>query len=373
MRKRSIKDAPWYPYAVAACIAVTLFVILSNLGSVLSALGTFIGYFRPVIFGCIIAYIINPLSKLFKRSMFKKIKSEPRKNLLSNAFAFIGVLLFISFAVSVLAPQLLESAQTFSNNFDGYVDSLNSMLDKVSLMGHKVDVRSFIGSSENIMNYIVTFVSDNMNNIVDISTSAGKNIMHWLIAFILSIYLLAEKDMIKTGLKRLLKAVFRQDHYEEVRKFLRKCDDIFNRYIVFNVIDSFIVGIVTAIFMNIAGMEYAGLVAFVVGITNFIPTVGPIIGTVIGAFVLFMVKPSHALVFIIFFAIVQTLDGYVLKPRLFGNSLGLSGLWVLVAIVVGGNMFGITGILIAIPVVAVIDLIYSTYLLPWLEKRRTGY
>ena len=127
------------------------------------------------------------------------------------------------------------------------------------------------------------------------------------------------------------------------------------------------------IFMNIAGMEYAGLVAFVVGITNFIPTVGPIIGTVIGAFVLFMVKPSHALVFIIFFAIVQTLDGYVLKPRLFGNSLGLSGLWVLVAIVVGGNMFGITGILIAIPVVAVIDLIYSTYLLPWLEKRRTGY
>jgi predicted PurR-regulated permease PerM len=373
MRKRSIKDAPWYPYTVAACIAVTLFVVLSNLGSVLDALKTFLGFFRPVLFGCIIAYVINPLAKWFKRTVFKKIKSEQRKNLLANTFAFIGVLLFISFALYVLAPQLVESAQTFASHFDEYVNSLSSMLDKLSVLGFKLDVKSFIGSSENIMNYIVNFMSDNMNNIVDISTNAGKNIVHWLIAFILSIYLLAEKERLKTGLHRLLKAVFRQDHYDEVRRFLRKCDDIFNRYIVFNVIDSFIVGIVTAVFMSIAGMEYAGLVAFVVGITNFIPTVGPIIGTIIGAFVLLMVKPSHALVFIIFFAVVQLLDGYVLKPRLFGNSLGVSGLWVLVGIVVGGNMFGVTGILIAIPTVAIIDLVYSTYLLPWLERRRTGY
>lgn len=373
MRKRSIKDAPWYPYTVAACIAVTLFVALSNLGSVLGALKSFFGFFRPVLFGCIIAYVINPLAKWFKRTVFKKIKSEQRKNLLANTLAFICVLLFISFAVYVLAPQLVESAQTFASHFDEYVNSLSTMLDRLSLPGLKLDFKNFIGSSENIMSYIVNFVSDNMTNIVDISTNAGKNIVHWLIAFILSIYMLAEKEKLKTGLHRLLRAVFRQDHYEEVKKFLRKCDDIFNRYIVFNVIDSFIVGIVTAVFMSIAGMEYAGLVAFVVGITNFIPTVGPIIGTVIGAFVLLMVKPSHALVFIIFFAVVQLLDGYVLKPRLFGSSLGVSGLWVLVGIVVGGNMFGVTGILLAIPIVAIIDLIYSTYLLPWLEKRRTGY
>ena len=370
MRKRSIKDAPWYPYTVAACIAVTLFVILSRFTDVLSALGTFLGYFRPVIFGCIIAYVVNPLAKWFKKTLFKKVKTEQRKDLLSNAFTFIGVLLFISFGVSVLVPQLAESVQTFANNFDGYVDSLNQALSRLTIAGRKLDVESITGSSETIMSNIMNFLSDNMNNIVDFSASAGKNIVHWLIAFVLSIYLLAEKGKLKAGFIRLLKAIFRQDHYEEVRVFLRKCDDIFNRYIVFNVIDSFIVGIVTAVFMSITGMEYAGMVAFVIGITNFIPTVGPIIGTLIGAFVLLMVKPSHAFIFIIFTLVLQVVDGYVLKPRLFGNSLGVSGLWVLVGIVVGGNMFGVTGILLAIPVVAIIDLIYDVYFLPWLERRR---
>jgi predicted PurR-regulated permease PerM len=373
MRKRSIKDAPWYPYTVAACIAVTLFVVLSHFTDVLGALGAFFGYFRPVIFGCIIAYVVNPLAKWFKRTLFKKIKSDQRKDLLANAFSFIGVLLFISFGVSVLVPQLAESVQTFANNFNGYVDSLTQALDRLSIAGHKLDVKSIIGSSESIMNYIKSFMSDNMNNIVDFSANAGKNIIHWLIAFVLSIYLLAEKAKLKAGLIRLLKAIFRPDHYEEVRVFLRKCDEIFNRYIVFNVIDSFIVGIVTAIFMSITRMEYSGMVAFVVGITNFIPTVGPIIGTLIGAFVLLMVKPSNALIFIIFMLVMQILDGYVLKPRMFGNSLGVSGLWVLVGIVAGGNMFGVAGILLAIPAVAIIDLIYDMYFLPWLERRRTGY
>ncbi|MCR5234990.1 MAG: AI-2E family transporter [Lachnospiraceae bacterium] len=370
MRKRSIKDAPWYPHAVAACIAVVLYIVLSRFDSVIKCIGAFVGFFRPVIFGCILAYIINPLSRWFNKKVFRKIKTDTRRDIISNLTTFIVVIAFLVFSMMVLIPQLIDSVQTFSKNFDGYVASLNDVMGRISIAGHRLDIESLMGSSQDIMNAVFEFLGDNMNNILDISANAGKSVAHWLIAFVLSIYLLAEKKKIKAAASRLLRAVFRKDVYDEVCVFLRKCDDIFNRYIVFNLIDSFIIGIMNAIFMNILGMEYSGLVSFVVGITNLIPTVGPAIGAVIGAFVLFMVHPSHALIFLIFTLIVQIIDAYMLKPRLFGNTFGVSGLLLLIGVIVGGSMFGVPGVLLSFPGVAILDMIYNTYLLPWLEKRR---
>ena len=116
-------------------------------------------------------------------------------------------------------------------------------------------------------------------------------------------------------------------------------------------------------------MQFAGLVSVVVGATNLIPTFGPVIGGAIGAFVLLLVKPMHALAFLIFTVVLQTLDGYIIKPKLFGNSLGVSGLLILVSIVVMGNIFGVVGILLSIPVAAILDFIYRDAFLPWLEER----
>ena len=144
---------------------------------------------------------------------------------------------------------------------------------------------------------------------------------------------------------------------------------ILKRYIVFNLLDSLIVGGANAIFMAIVGMPYVGLVSFVVAIANLIPTFGPVIGALIGGFVLLMVNPWHALAFLIFTFILQTVDGYILKPKMFGDSLGVSGLWILVGVIVGGRAFGVVGILLAIPGVAILDFLYQEYFLPWLETR----
>ena len=122
--------------------------------------------------------------------------------------------------------------------------------------------------------------------------------------------------------------------------------------------------------MVIVGMPYVGLVSVVVAITNLIPTFGPVVGGAIGAFVLLLVKPWHAAVFLVFTLILQTCDGYILKPRLFGSSLGVSGLWILIGVIVGGRMFGVGGILAAIPAVAILDHVYRELFLPWLEWRR---
>ena len=130
-----------------------------------------------------------------------------------------------------------------------------------------------------------------------------------------------------------------------------------------------IVGIVNAIFMTIVGLPYVGLVSVLVAITNIIPTFGPAIGAIIGGFLLLLVEPWYAVAFLIFTAVLQLIDGYIIKPKLFGDSLGVSGLWILIGIVAGGKMFGIIGILLAIPMVAILDMIYHKFLLPFLENR----
>ena len=138
---------------------------------------------------------------------------------------------------------------------------------------------------------------------------------------------------------------------------------------LFNLLDALVIGCINAMFMAIAGIPYVGLVSFVVGATNLIPTFGPIIGAVVGALVLALVKVRYAIIFLIFTVVLQTCDGYLGKPKLFGTSLGVSSLWILVGVVVGGRMFGTAGMLLAIPAVAILDDLYSDYCMPWLERR----
>ena len=368
MKKRRIRDAAWFPMAVAICIGVVLYILLSRFTGIWGAAKTFFGFFKTVIMGCVIAYLVNPLAELFSR-LFKNVKKEKSRELLSNSLAFLTVLIFLAFSVAILVPQLVESMETFAGNLDGYIASASSMLESLGVSSSTVDISRFISSSEKILSDLSGLIYDNAGEIVIVITSTGKGLFQWVIALILSIYLLSEKKSLKEGFQRLLKAIFGEEKYREINSFLHKCNKICSCYIVYNLIDGLIVGCVNAVFMEIVGMQYAGLISFIVALTNLVPTFGPMVGLVIGGFVLLIVNPVHALMFAIFTLVLQLCDGYVIKPRLFGNSLGVSGLWILIGVIVGGNMFGVIGILMAVPCVAIIILIYESYLLPLLEKR----
>ena len=200
------------------------------------------------------------------------------------------------------------------------------------------------------------------------TASIGSHISAWLIGAIFAIYFLSEKDKLKTGAARLLKAILKQERYSKALPFLQKCDEILSRYIIFSLLDGTIVGIVNAVAMTIMGMPYVGLVSVIVGVTNLIPTFGPIIGAVIGAFILLLVNPTDVIGFLILTLVLQTVDGYIIKPKLFGDTFGVSGLWILAAVVVGGRVFGVIGILLAIPSMAILDYLYHEWFLPRLEK-----
>jgi len=366
---RSIKEKPWYNNAVALSIAVILYVLLTHWGVFRNSVSTFLHYFSPVILGAIIAYIVNPLSRFFGWALFRRVKREKVRTILSNLLAFITVILFLLFLLQMLVPQLIESVGTFAGNLDGYVASLRAMLDAWGVSASVLDLDRFISSSETLIDTVTEFVKENLSVILSTSVGVGKGAVQFLIAFLLSIYLLADKARLKASGQRFVVAAFGGAKYEKLARFLRRCHSILNRYIIFNLLDSLIVGGANAIFMAIVGMPYVGLVSFVVAVANLIPTFGPVIGAIIGGFVLLMVNPWHALAFLIFTVVLQGIDGYILKPKLFGDSLGVSGLWILVGVIVGGRAFGMVGILLAIPAVAILDFLYREYLLPWLETR----
>jgi predicted PurR-regulated permease PerM len=356
---------------VALCIAVVLYVVLSHFQGVWGALMTFIGFFKTVIIGCVIAFIVNPLSKLMGRSLFRKVKNQKTQLKLSNLVAFILVLLFLAFALLIMIPQLIQSVKMFMANFEGYKDSvLGWIADKgISLESLGIDI-SAVESAGSGLTSILSNVGKYAGSILSTTVDVGKTIMDLAIAFMMSIYILAEKSTLKKGCARLVRAIVGEDRYPGVCTFLAKTNAVFNAYIVYNLIDCLIIGVINAVFMLVTGMQYVGMISFIIAITNLIPTFGPLIGGAIGAFVLLLVKPIHALIFIIFAVVLQAFDGYILKPRLFGNSLGVSGLWILIGVIVGGKMFGLIGMLISIPLVAVIDFLYRNYLIPRLEKKR---
>ena len=368
MRMGKIRSAPWYPHTVAICIGVLLYFFLASFSDIRAGINTFFGYFSPVILGCVIAYIVNPLAGLFSR-LFRVIKKDCTRRLISNALAFFVVVLFIFFTGLILVPQMIDSIKTFVGNLDGYIASLSHMLENLGVTKSMFDLSSVIDSTENLLDVISKYIKENTNTILNTSVNAGMIVFRWVIAFILSIYLLTEKPRLKKGVQRLLRALFGGERYEEVHIFLRKCDKICSRYIVYNLIDSLIIGGVNAVFMTICGMQYVGLISFVAAVTNLIPTFGPMVGAVIAVFILLMVNPTHALIFLIFTLVLQTLDAYVIKPKLFGNSLGVSGLLIMVGVIAGSNMFGVVGILLAVPAVAIIDFAYTTMFLPMLEKK----
>ncbi len=367
--RKSVKNASWYPYAVAVCIGVLLYVFLTQFSDVKAGFSRIMSYFSPVILGCVIAYIVNPLANLFKDKIFCRIGRKKSRDMISNACAFLVVAAFLTFALIILIPQLISSVSTFSRNFDGYVDSLEKFVNNLPIRDEIPEIEKFIGSSEEIFSTISEFLAENVQKILSTSVVAAKTVFNVIIAVILSVYLLGSKDKLKYGVKRLVKASFGEEKGGEAVAFIKRCNAIFKSYIVYNLIDALIVGTVNALFMTALGMQYAGLVSFMVGLMNLVPTFGPVIGALLGGFILVMVNPMDALIFLIFTVLLQIVDGYILKPKLFGNSLGVSGLWILIAIIVGGAMFGVPGILLAIPVVAILDFMYNEFLIPALEKR----
>lgn len=349
-----LKEQPWANLAIGGSFVILFYVIITHIGLFGQFLATVYGWIRPLVIGLIIAYVLNPLTDWIGRKLLKKVANEKVRRLASTTITVAAVFLLIVLLMVLLIPQLVDSIRTFVNNIGGYTRSLAAFLDALD---GKIDgdppVIDLLGRFESLFSSALSSLTSNVGNVGGVASSIGSNVMDWGLGCIVAIYFLADQDRLIKLAGRVLRYMLGKSRFTTLATYWEPCNEIFVRFIAFDLLDGLLVGVVNCIFMLIAGIPYSVLISVVVGVTNLAPTFGPIVGGLIGGFILLLVNPWYALWFLIFTVVLQTIDGYVLKPRLFGGSLGVPPVWILITLIIGGRMLGVPGLLLSIPFAAI--------------------
>lgn len=363
----------WKAYAIGGGCCVLLFVFLQNISSVFGALGTFLSAFSAVFIGAVTAYIINPIAIFFEEKLFTRLKSHKLRWILSVMLTFVLVLGFLSLISIILVPQLIKNVTSFLSNLDTYTGNLKQWAsgygEPITSISNRLIER--INGGHSLFSIIESKLLGNIGSIAGKTAAFGGKAMNTLIGIILALYFLFSKEGFKRVLSKLFGLILSPARYYRSKLLFDKFNSIFTKYIIFQLLDSLIIGSMNYIFMKATGMPDALIISVVNAFTNLVPTLGPIVGCGIGVVLLLLTKPTAIIPFVIFTALLQMSDGYIIKPKLFGNALNVPGVIILSFVIVLGKLMGMTGMLLAIPAAAFAVYFYEQVFIPWLELRKT--
>ncbi len=210
---RKFNDKTWYPLAVAISIGVVLYVVLTNLRPILGGIGSLFRFFMPVIMAVVIAYIVNPLTKLYERLFFGMSEERKKRHAISNILAFVTFILLLVLILFMLIPQLFSSIVFLADHLDEYLAAARELLNNIGFAGKIEGLEEILNSSGALLKKVLEMLSRNMDSIISGTASVGKSLFNWIIAFILSIYVIGEKENLRNGLKRLSAAVIPSARY----------------------------------------------------------------------------------------------------------------------------------------------------------------
>lgn len=352
-------------YLLLITYAILLYLVASNIKSVLAFLSTILLVLSPFILGIIFAYVLNIIMVFFERHLFNKLDKSKKPFLrklrrpLSILTTFTVVFLFLTIISLFMVPQLSESILTLRSNMNGYLDSLNKFInnlaDKYNLTG---DIWNEISINWNeILNKSSQFVSAAIPQIYTFTKNLTNGIINIIMGVIVSIYLLAQKEKLIRNMKQLLYAFTPKETATKIVDTGIQANKTFQDFIAGQATEALILGALVLLGMLIFNFPYAVLCSVIIAVTALIPIFGAWIGTIPCAFIILMAQPQKALWFIVFIVILQQLENNLIYPRVVGNSIGLDGLWVLFALIVGGSLFGLAGMLVGVPAFAVLHVI----------------
>ena len=325
----------------------------------------------PFIWGLIITYLLAPLYKGLYQGFFlplteklsgKKKKGSPKlAKALSVLLSIIVFLAMITALVYLIIPQLYSSVETIVNNSPGYIDKLSEW--SKNTLANYPELRDFVTEKfEEINTNLFTWIRDTilpgLGSFVS-NITAGvyyflRAVYNIVIGIIVSAYLLSNMESASARAKRLCYCVFGVEWAEKIRSAIRFTDRTFMGFINGKLLDSAIIGLICYVVCAILKMPYALLVSVIIGVTNIIPFFGPLIGAIPSAFIILLVDPLKALIFVIFIIILQQVDGNIIGPKILGSSIGINGFWVMFSIILGAGLFSFWGMLLGVPVFVVI-------------------
>ena len=371
---KELLKKPWAAYTFATCSAVLLFLVLANLSSIKNGLGVVWNLLLPIVIGAITAYLFNPLSNFFEKTLLKKVKKDSTRHTIGVVIVTVCFIILLAIILVALIPSLVQSISKLVKNWGVYTDKVRDIIKWVSafaLKHHiKIDLSTVNSFIDNLMEKIIDFFKGNYKSILSTLGNIGNGVISTVIGLLFGFCFLIAKESIANFFDKIRKSYIPEERIKKVNALYSRCNKIFLKYVGSTLLDALIIGICVLIFMLIMKMPYAPLIAVVCALLNIIPTFGPMISAAVGVFFLILENPWHALFFLIFVCTLQSIDGMVIKPKLFSGSLGIPAVWSLVLIIIGGKIAGILGILLAIPFAAIFVIIKNEYLLPKLEKRR---
>lgn len=348
-------------YAVATfTICLVIFKFINNWNDTKTYAVSILSTLSPFLIAFLLAYFINPLVYNIDKLLFSKSNTGRFSKLhkyLSLLLAYIIVIGFISLILTFVIPQTLDSilqlGQQSSQIYDTIAGALNDLSDRYP----DIDFEYIQKVVNDALPDAIHSVQSLITGIVPVIYNASVSIISWVIniilAFVISCYLMTGKNRMLHGLKRIAYALFKEDTAYKILFTTKECNRIFSQYIIGKALDSLIIGILCFILMCMLKLPFALLISIVVGITNMIPYFGPFIGAIPGIFILLIISPKQALIFLVLIFLLQQFDGTILGPKILGDSTGLQPIWIIFAITVGGAVGGVVGMFLGVPFVAV--------------------
>lgn len=322
--------------------------------SIFQYLGELLNIIQPFIIGFILAFIFNIPMKFFEKKL--AIQNKKKRRVVSAILSVLLILLVLLLVVMVVVPQVIENVRTLIDNLPSIFAQaekwLNYVFEEIRLSPDLLDkINEFqTRFAQTFISTLTAWAPNIASGVSHITTS----VINIFMGFVMAIYMIFSKDKLIRQVKKFAHALFNDQHYQYISEVVKLTGTTFENFLAGQLTESIIIGVLCYIGCMILDIPYASIAAIVIGFTNIIPYFGPIIGAVISSVLILFVSPVKALIFLVFSTLLQQFESNLIYPHVVGNSVGLSALWVLFAVSVGGGLFGIPGMVFGLPTFSVI-------------------
>jgi len=324
---------------------------------------------QPIIIGLVLAYLLNPVMKFLERHLYKllkdRAKTDGKAKKMARVFAIAGAIIFmiavIVLLIAAIVPSVTDSIMGIVDTLPTNVANLVKMMQEGRLGNY--EVADTIGDAlTKLTDYVENWATQTLlpqarTYLIQITSGVinmVKAMFNFVIGIIVAVYVLMIKERLIGQSKKVIYAIFKPRQGNIIVETMHKADDIFGGFIIGKIIDSAIIGVICYVGCSILRIPDTMLVSVIIGVTNIIPLFGPFIGAIPALLLVVIQSPWHALYLLIFIIVLQQVDGNIIGPKILGDSTGLTSFWVMFAILIGGGMFGFLGMLLGVPVFALI-------------------
>ncbi|WP_213818834.1 AI-2E family transporter [Garciella nitratireducens] len=377
-------------YAFFTIALIILFsLLISNFSDTVAffeqIFSSILNLFRPFIFASIFAYFLfRPVRWVESRIFGSRIKKEGVRRAFSiltiYAILFFLIGLFFYFTI----PRIIRNISDLITGLPSYIEMFQEFLmemqrsGKLNALGISIDIERF-GLLENLLEYSMSFFKNTQSTIEEVLTSVinsavffTSGIFSIILAFFITFYILKDREELFESMRNFFYAFFPSKTIKKGRNFLRLADQVFGEYLIGNVIDSLMIGILCFLGLLLLNIKYALLISIIIAFSNLIPYFGPIFGAIPAIILTLFDRPIKAIWVALFILVLQQFDGNYLKPKILGDKVGLSPFWILFAITIGGGLFGVLGMFLGVPTVAICKVILSKIIRKQNLKKKLG-